>query len=41
VVSHRLALIALAGPDRASVLHRYDEAARMMQFELDPVPARL
>jgi biotin carboxylase len=41
VVSHRLALIALAGPDRESVLRRYDEAARMMQFELEPVPARL
>lgn len=41
VVSHRLALIALAGPDRDSVLRRYDEAADMMQFDLDPVPARL
>ena len=41
VVSHRLALIALAGPDRESVLRRYDEAARMMPFDLDPVPARL
>jgi len=41
VVSHRLALIALAGPDRDAVLRRYDEALRMMPFELDPVPARL
>jgi biotin carboxylase len=39
VVSHRLALIALAGPDRDAVLRRYDEALRMMPFELDPVPA--
>jgi len=41
VVSHRLALIALAGPDRDAVLRRYDEALRMMPLELDPVPARL
>lgn len=41
VVSHRLALIALAAPDRDAVLRRYDEALRMMPFELDPVPARL
>ena len=41
VVSHRLALIALAGPDRDAVLRRYDEALGMMPFELDPVPARL
>jgi biotin carboxylase len=41
VVSHRLALVALAGPDRDSVLRRYAEAARMMPFELGHVPARL
>jgi hypothetical protein len=41
VVSHRLALVALAGPDREAVLRRYAEALRMMPFELDPVPARL
>jgi hypothetical protein len=41
VVSHRLAVIALAGPDRASVLHRYDEALALMPFELDPLPARV
>jgi biotin carboxylase len=41
VVSHRLALIALAGPDRESVRRRYDEALALMPFELDPVPARV
>ena len=41
VVSHRLAVIALAGPDRASVLRRYDEAVALMPFELDPIPARV
>lgn len=41
VVSHRLALIALAGPDRDAVLRRYGEALGMMQFDLDRVPARL
>jgi biotin carboxylase len=41
VVSHRLALIALAGPDRESVLRRYGEALGMMQFDLDRTPARL
>ena len=41
VVSHRLAVIALAGPDRASVLRRYDEAVALMPFELDPLPARV
>ena len=41
VVSHRLAVIALAGPDRAAVLRRYDEAVAFMPFELDPLPARV
>ena len=41
VVSHRLAVIALAAPDRASVLRRYDEAVALMPFELDPIPARV
>jgi biotin carboxylase len=41
VASHRLALIALAGPDRDSVRRRYDEAAQLMPFELEPVPARV
>jgi len=41
VVSHRLAVIALAGPDRAAVLRRYDEALALMPFELDPVPVRV
>ena len=37
-VSHRLAVVALAGPDRAAVLRRYDEALALMPFELDPLP---
>jgi biotin carboxylase len=41
LVSHRLAVIALAGPDRASVLRRYDEALALMPFELDRLPARV
>jgi biotin carboxylase len=41
VVSHRLAVIALAAPDRPAVLRRYDEALAMMPFELDPLPARV
>jgi hypothetical protein len=41
VVSHRLAVMALAGSDHASVLRRYDEAAALMPFELDPLPARV
>jgi hypothetical protein len=41
VVSHRLAVLALAGPDRASVLRRYEEAVALMPFELDRLPARV
>ena len=41
VVSHRLAVIALAGPSREAVLRRYDAAVALMPFELEPLPARV
>ena len=41
VVSHRLAVVALAGPTRESVRHRYEEALDLLPFELDPLPARV
>lgn len=37
--SHRLAVVALAAADRDAVCRRFDEAAEMLQFELDPVTA--
>ena len=37
--SHRLAVIALAAPDRASLLGRFAEAVRLLPFELDPLSA--
>jgi hypothetical protein len=40
VASHRLAVVALAGPDRAAVLRRYEHAQALLGFELDPVAAR-
>jgi biotin carboxylase len=39
VVSHRLAVVALAGPDREAVIRRYAEAVELLPFQLDPVPA--
>ena len=39
VASHRLAVVALAGPDRAAVLDRYAEARRLLRFGLEPLPA--
>jgi biotin carboxylase len=36
-MSHRLALVALAGPTREAVLERYDVARAMLRFELEPV----
>ena len=38
VVSHRLALVALAAPTREAVLARYEEAKRLLPFDLRPVP---
>jgi formate-dependent phosphoribosylglycinamide formyltransferase (GAR transformylase) len=37
--SHRLAVIALAAPDRDAVCRRFDEAVAMLPFDLDPVTA--
>lgn len=36
VASHRLALVALAGRDRAEVLHRYEVAKDLLRFGLGP-----
>jgi hypothetical protein len=37
--SHRLAVVALAARDRASLLARFTEAVDLLPFELDRVPA--
>jgi D-alanine-D-alanine ligase-like ATP-grasp enzyme len=37
--SHRLAIVALAARDRASLLGRFAEAVDLLPFELGPVPA--
>ena len=37
--SHRLAVVALAARDRASLLARFSEAVDLLPFELEPVPA--
>jgi acetyl/propionyl-CoA carboxylase alpha subunit len=39
VASHRLAVVALAGRDRAEVMRRYEETLALLPFQLDPVPA--
>jgi hypothetical protein len=36
VASHRLALVALAAPTREAVLARYEEAKRLLRFDLRP-----
>jgi hypothetical protein len=36
VKSHRLALIALAAPNREAVMDRYEEAKRLLRFDLRP-----
>jgi biotin carboxylase len=38
-VSHRLAVVALAARNRASLLARFAEAVDLLPFELEPVPA--
>jgi biotin carboxylase len=35
--SHRLAVVALSGPDRATLLRDWQEAQRLLPFELRPV----
>ena len=37
VKSHRLALIALAAPDRPALMDRYEEAKRLLRFDLRPL----
>jgi ATP-grasp domain-containing protein len=37
--SHRLAIVALAARDRASLLARFAEAVDLLPFELEPAPA--
>ncbi|HEU0194683.1 MAG TPA: ATP-grasp domain-containing protein, partial [Gaiellales bacterium] len=39
VVSHRLAVVALAAPDRDALLERYRTVERELEFGLDPVSA--
>jgi biotin carboxylase len=39
LVSHRLAVVALAGTDRDQVVADFDRARDMLAFELDPLPA--
>jgi biotin carboxylase len=41
VLSHRLAVIALSGPDRETLVRRYERAVELLPFELAPVSARL
>ena len=36
VLSHRLAVVALSGPDRESLLERYEAAADLLEFDLTP-----
>jgi D-alanine-D-alanine ligase-like ATP-grasp enzyme len=40
-LSHRLAVIALSGPDRQTLIERYERAVELLPFELSPVPAGL
>ena len=40
-LSHRLAVIALSGPDRATLVERYERAVELLPFELSPVRAGL
>jgi hypothetical protein len=39
VQSHRLALVALAAPNRAALMERYEEAKRLLRFDLRPLRA--
>ena len=41
VLSHRLAVVALSGPDRESLIDRYQQAVELLPFDLAPVPARV
>src|SRR5262249_35999868 len=37
VQSHRLALVALAAPNRPALMQRYEEAKRLLPFDLRPL----
>ncbi|HET6847591.1 MAG TPA: ATP-grasp domain-containing protein [Gaiellales bacterium] len=37
--SHRLAVVALSGPDRDTLIQRYERAVELLPFELSPVRA--
>ena len=41
VLSHRLAVVALSGPDREALMERYQQAVELLPFELASVPARV
>ena len=41
VLSHRLAVIALSGPDRETLVERYRQAVELLPFELSPVRMRV
>ena len=36
-LSHRLAVIALSGPDRETLVSRYERAVELLSFELVPL----
>ncbi len=41
VLSHRLAVVALSGPDQATLNERYRRAVELLPFQLTAVPARI
>jgi D-alanine-D-alanine ligase-like ATP-grasp enzyme len=41
VLSHRLAVIALSGPDRRTLVERYERAVELLPFGLAPLPVPL
>jgi biotin carboxylase len=40
VLSHRLAVVALSGPDRETLVERFEQAVELLPFDLERVPAR-
>ena len=38
---HRLAVVSLSGPDRESLIDRFQQAVELLPFDLAPVPARV
>jgi biotin carboxylase len=41
VLSHRLAVVALSGPDRETLIGRYRQAVELLAFQLAPLPSRV